>query len=510
VATSEMFYSDVVDANVLVIAVPVHSDGGQGEINGVLINIINQQLLSDMVIDGVERLGKSADFYLVDEKGTIHTKPRFGDHQVLETSFNTEGVSKLAEGIRLQNTNYEFTGEYQDYRGVMVLGAANVVEFADRYYGLIVEMDSAEAFAEADRMRTLMLIVSIAVAVLISLIGWYIANSISKPIIKISNSLNESAEQVSSASEQLSSSSQQLAEGSSEQAASLEETSSTLEESASMVKQNTENTKQAAALSRQATKSAQKGNQEMDEMMGSMAELKSSSDEISKIIKVIDDIAFQTNILALNAAVEAARAGDAGMGFAVVAEEVRTLAQRSAKAAKDTADIIEKNINLAEQGVAVSKGVNEVLAEIFDQSKKVSELMDEIAAASEEQAKGISQINQAVSQMDQVVQENASSAEESASASEELAAQAVSMQDNVQMLVELVDKKNSSKNTGRGVKKNSSSRLNESSYKKQDSIDRNVVSKKKRDVEKYRIRNNETTIVSPEDVIPLEEDRGDF
>ena len=131
-----------------------------------------------------------------------------------------------------------------------------------------------------------------------------------------------------------------------------------------MVRQNSENTKQAAILAKQATDAAAGGNLEMQNMMKSMGELKQSSDEIAKIIKVIDEIAFQTNILALNAAVEAARAGDAGLGFAVVAEEVRNLAQRSAQAAKDTASIIEKNIHLSEEGVSVSKNVNESLTEI--------------------------------------------------------------------------------------------------------------------------------------------------
>ncbi len=269
-------------------------------------------------------------------------------------------------------------------------------------------------------------------------LAFIVTRSITKPINQVAQNLSEGSDQVASASEQLSSTSQQLAEGSSEQAASIEETSSTLEEASSMIKQNSENTKQAAVLAGQAKAAADKGNKEMQDMMESMAEIKKSSDQIAKIIKVIDDIAFQTNILALNAAVEAARAGDAGMGFAVVAEEVRNLAQRSAQAAKDTAAIIESNIEMSEKGVSISKMVAESLAEITLQSKKVNELMEEIAAASQEQTQGIMQINKAIVQMEQVTQQNAANAEESASASEELSAQAVSMKDVVGQLVKLV------------------------------------------------------------------------
>ncbi|MFP4016266.1 MAG: methyl-accepting chemotaxis protein [Halanaerobiales bacterium] len=283
-------------------------------------------------------------------------------------------------------------------------------------------------------------IICIVLLVISIVIAYFISRSISLPILNAAEDLHQGAENVASAANQLSSSSQQLAEGSTEQASSLEETSSTLEESASMVKQNTANTQEAAILAREAREIAEEGNHKMQEMMNSMIDLKDSSDEVARIIKVIDDIAFQTNILALNAAVEAARAGDAGMGFAVVAEEVRTLAQRSAKAAKDTDEIIEKNINLAKLGMSFSSEVDQSLQKINDSTKKVNNLLDEIAAASKEQSQGVEQINQAVSQMDQVVQSNASAAEESASASEELSSQAQSMTEVVNELIELVKK----------------------------------------------------------------------
>jgi methyl-accepting chemotaxis protein len=187
-----------------------------------------------------------------------------------------------------------------------------------------------------------------------------------------------------------------------------------------MFQQSNANTSQAAQLSGQAKDSANKGNKEMQEMMTSMVEIKNSSDQIAKIIKVIDDIAFQTNILALNAAIEAARAGEAGMGFAVVAEEVRNLAQRSAQAAKDTTAIIESNIELSGNGVSVVGRVRNALAEITLQANKVNELMNELLAASQEQSQGVEQVSKAMIQMETVTQLNAASAEETASASEEV------------------------------------------------------------------------------------------
>lgn len=270
-------------------------------------------------------------------------------------------------------------------------------------------------------------------------LGIMISRMITGPITIAVSHLSEGATQVAAASEQLSAASQQLAEGSTEQAAAIQETSASIEESDSMVKQNTDNTQEAAALAKKTKMFAEESNHKMDKMMVSMEELKKSSDDIAKIIKVIDEIAFQTNILALNAAVEAARAGDAGKGFAVVAEEVRNLAQKSAQATKDTAKIIESNVSLSNQSAEMTKEVNTDLKEIDLQAQKVSDLLSEIAIASKEQAQGIEQIDKAIQQMEQVIQANATTAEESASASRELSGQAVNVKEIVYTLQEMVE-----------------------------------------------------------------------
>lgn len=302
---------------------------------------------------------------------------------------------------------------------------------------------SKQVFEDNERAtRTatwLLTIIGISSLIFMIALGTIIARAITNPIHNAIGELTTGSSEVSAASSQVEAASQALAEGTTEQAASIQETSSTLEETSSMVQQNNDNTKQAAILAKNAMTFALKSTDEMSVMMSSMEDLKQSSNEIAKIIKVIDEIAFQTNILSLNAAVEAARAGDAGKGFAVVAEEVRNLAQRSAQAAKDTASIIENNITLSENSANIAKNVNESLVQIDGESKKVNELLEEISTATEEQARGINEINKAIHQMEQVMQSNSATADESAAASRELASQAANVNEIVRSLIKLVE-----------------------------------------------------------------------
>ncbi|MBU1107725.1 MAG: HAMP domain-containing protein [Candidatus Riflebacteria bacterium] len=232
------------------------------------------------------------------------------------------------------------------------------------------------------------------------------------------------AEEVDSGAGQVSEASQSLSQGATESAASLEEISSSVTEIGSQTKANAENATQANTLATQTRKAAESGNQKMSEMMGAMTEIQNSSKQIAKIIKVIDDIAFQTNLLALNAAVEAARAGRHGKGFAVVADEVRNLASRSAKAAKETSEMIEGSVEKVQNGTRIASATEQALQEIVASSVKVADLVGEIAAASNEQAQGILEIGQGLEQIDKVSQQNTANAEETAAASEELSGQA--------------------------------------------------------------------------------------
>ena len=300
-------------------------------------------------------------------------------------------------------------------------------------------LKSSEALvSNANQALILAVIITMATIVASVSTGLYITRSLVSVLSHTTISLSEGSAQVASTSGHISSASQSLAEGASEQAASLEETSASLEEIASMTKRNAENALSAKDLSSETRLVAETGSANMQKMNLAMADIQAASSNIAKIIKTIDEIAFQTNILALNAAVEAARAGEAGAGFAVVADEVRNLAQRSAQAAKETAEKIEDSIAKSANGVASSGKVTESLTQIVTKARQVDELVAEIATASREQSQGLDQLNTAVTQMDKVTQTNAASAEESASASEELTSQAVALREIVTELQNLV------------------------------------------------------------------------
>lgn len=251
-------------------------------------------------------------------------------------------------------------------------------------------------------------------------------------INEVMTNINNASEQVAAGAKQVSDSSMELSQGATEQASSIEQLTASIEEISAQTKQNAINADQANELAETARENAVQGNGQMKEMLNAMREINESSSNISKIIKVIDEIAFQTNILALNAAVEAARAGQHGKGFAVVAEEVRNLAARSANAAKETTDMIEGSIKKVEDGTKIATETAVALNKIVDGVAKVAGIVSDIATASNEQAAAIAQINQGIEQVSEVVQTNSATSEESAAASEELSGQAELLREQVE------------------------------------------------------------------------------
>lgn len=424
VALSEAVISKVSNKPIIALAAPVR-DGDK--VVGVLAAIISLGEYSKDYVDPV-KVQENGYIFLFDKRGLLLAHPNKGhilNLNLTQYDWGRELVQKESGTI-----SYQFEGQDKlvAFRASAQLG-----------WGAAATVTMKELLAPARRIGLLTLLIGVSSLALSTLIVLWVVRSIAKPLDRAITGLNESSNQVASAAAQVTSSSQSLAEGASEQAASLEETSASLEEMASMTQRNAENAQKANELANQTRHAADVGVTEMQAMTGAMQDLKKSSDDIGKIIKTIDEIAFQTNILALNAAVEAARAGSAGAGFAVVADEVRNLAQRSAQAARETSDKIEATIAKTAQGVQISERVARSLQEIVEKARKVDHLAAEVATASKEQNQGIKQVNVAVSQMDKVTQANAASAEESASAAEELNAQAGAVKETVAELKTLVE-----------------------------------------------------------------------
>ena len=335
------------------------------------------------------------------------------DRQAASDLLDSEGIPAYNAYSKAGDALLKFNADRGDILGHQIL---NEVKTANR--GILIAA-----------------IVALVAGVVLSLLN---LRAISKVLAAVADSLQAGALQTTAAAGQVSSASQSLAEGSTEQAASLEETSASLEEISSMAKRNAESAGHIHdMMTQEAQTNFQLVNERMTAMQKTVTEASQASQETAKIIKTIDEIAFQTNILALNAAVEAARAGEAGAGFAVVAEEVRNLAQRSAQAARETQELIERSAAKTSDTLSLYGQVSQLLAKNGEIAQKVSTAVAEVATASREQNQGIGQVTQAVAQMDQVTQKNAANAEESASAAEELNAQALALQENVGQLLAL-------------------------------------------------------------------------
>jgi methyl-accepting chemotaxis protein len=429
-------------------------DAAKSRVVGMLYVGMSMTDINRDIHNGITNVvvGKSGYVFVVDSKGTyevsqcgLHdgqsaweTKDVAGRNvmqSLIAKARQNAGGSLTNESFLAQNPGeatarnvYVTATQFQPWD--WVIGA---VTYEDDYRNITMQVVAA-----MNSLLRWVCLTAAAMAVIGFVMAHFLSLTMTRPIREIIAQMSAGATQTAAAADEISNASQVLAQGAGEQAASIEETSASLEELSSMTRRNAESAQKANDLAKQAHHAADHGASDMQAMNSAMDALKTSSDDISKIIKTIDEIAFQTNILALNAAVEAARAGEAGMGFAVVAEEVRNLAHRSAQAAKETAVKIEGTINRTGQGVDLSRQVSATLNEIVTKARQVDDLAAEVAGASREQANGITQINRAVGQMDKVTQANAASAEESAAAAQELNAQATLMKRAVAELMSIV------------------------------------------------------------------------
>lgn len=402
---------------------------------------------------------------------------------------NIEKIIKTNDYEEVETLFQALTQSIENVRPVRTLMLNAIQEVYDINRNAIINTTASanETATNYNQVFTIVALVSIIFAILFA---WALIRSITRAITQSVTSIRDGAMQITSASDQVAASSSSLAQGASEQASSVEEVSATLEESTAINTQNTDNARQADILSKNANDSAKSGYEKGEQLSQSMHLITESAARISGIIKAIDQIAFQTNLLALNAAVEAARAGEHGLGFAVVADEVRNLAQRSASAAKETSDIIEEVVGQIKEGNEIALATHTAFKDIVEQSKKVSDLIGEIATAGKEQSEGMNQINQAMGQVDQVTQQVAANSEEAAAAAEELNAQATAMTETVQLLAKMVGM-----NTDETIKPAKAKKIQHTHIQQQNIEPR-----------KNQITKNSSSSNKAEEIFPLSED----
>ncbi len=416
------------------LVVPIHTTGNDTFVGAVGVDIDLAMLAKTVA---TLKVGHSGYVALVSNGGkyVAHPKPERNGKPLVESDpWAQPHLDEIKRGEAFMSESYSATLNDVSYRiAVPVQLGESTMPWA-----AIATAIRGEVLATATYTRNLVIAIGGAVLLGVLVVVWWLARVLARPIQRVAATLGDGSEQVASAAMQVASASQAMASGASEQASSLEETSAACEELSSMTKRNADHAVVARALASETRAAAEGGTKDMRELTVAMTDLKESSANVAKIVKTIDEIAFQTNLLALNAAVEAARAGDAGAGFAVVAEEVRRLAQRSAQAAKETASTIETTIATSERGYEISGRVAASLEGIVAKARGVDDVVGQIATASGEQTQGIGEINGALGQMDKTTQQAAAQAEETASASEELSAQASTMEEAVRELLAVV------------------------------------------------------------------------
>ncbi len=450
---------------------------------------------------GSIRIGKSGYMYIIDPKGTLLLHPTQegkniydsvdakGNYFIREICSNKNGTiiyPWMNPGEKKPRDKIVIYKYFEENDWIIASGA-----YIDEIYSPIYVLQ-----------RT-MIVVGIIALIIVTILAILLANSISKPINKMTEDLFSSSNSLESAANQVSSSSQELSSGASELASSVEEMTSSLEELQSIIESTTKNINEAELMMKNTMEGSRDVTAKMNGMQNAMTDISDNSRKIAKIIKVIDDIAFQTNILALNAAVEAARAGDAGRGFAVVAEQVKNLAQKSADAAKETADLIDKAGISVNHGEKIGKEVQDVQLKAGEMAQKVGNLLDEVNRAAKEELKGANQITKAVSQINTVVQGTAATSEESASAGEELLSQAEMLKGVVVNLNELVMGSESQKKAfeKREIKDNEK----KAPGKRVELISRNTAPKQEVRSIQLSHKDDDVEIIKPEDKIPLQD-----
>ncbi len=405
---------------VAVITTPIYV----GEkIVGILGGPVDLLTFSDQFLSKT-KIGETGHIFIMDGKGVVlaHQDKKY----ILKTNMTDFDFGRQMLQQKKGVIHYVWEGKNK---------TSQIATYDKKGWVMAATIEDSEMFSTIDHMKMFAFILGLAAVLLVGLMTWFTTGTVFKTIKRAVQNLKIAGDRVASGSLEVSSASQSLAEGSSEQAASIEETSSSLEEISSMTRQNSDNADKAMQMMEEAGVIVGNANRSFEEMINAIAEITHSSEETVKIVKTIDEIAFQTNLLALNAAVEAARAGEAGAGFAVVADEVRNLAMRAAAAARNTSELIEGTILAVRNGNALTQKTKEGFAANTDISMKIGELVNEIGAATREQAEGIEQINKAVNEMDKVVQQNAASGEETAASAEEMNAQSEALKNIVRELM---------------------------------------------------------------------------